>query len=192
MKIGVYGGTFDPIHNAHLILAREAAEDFGLEKVIFIPAAISPYKTAPVAGADLRLEMLREAIGGETLFEINQCELQRRPPSYTVDTIELLRQKYSNSELFLLIGDDNLAGLPGWRRFADLRKMVTMIVLPRLKTEVRHEYLSVKRRVDISATEIRERVAKRKPISYLVPPAVEEIIRAQKLYQEVTRSIPIL
>jgi nicotinate-nucleotide adenylyltransferase len=192
MKIGVYGGTFDPIHHAHLILAREAAEDFGLEKVIFVPAATSPYKAAPIAAAKLRLQMLQAAIADEALFEINECELHRPPPSYTIETIELLGKEYRHSELFLLIGDDNLAGLPGWKRFTDLRKMVTIIVLPRLRTEVRHEYLSVNRRVDISATEIRDRVAKRKPINYLVPPAVEQIIRTQKLYQEAIPSTPIL
>jgi nicotinate-nucleotide adenylyltransferase len=191
-KIGIYGGTFDPVHYAHLILARESAEIFQLEKIVLVPAATSPFKNAPVAGAKARLKMLRAAIEGEALFEIDECELRRPPPSYTIETVEYLRRKFPDTELFLLMGDDNLAGLPGWRRFAELQKMVTIIVLPRLKTEVRHEYLSVERRIDISATEIRERVAKKKAISYFVPPGVEKIIREQKLYQEVTQSIPIL
>jgi nicotinate-nucleotide adenylyltransferase len=191
-KIGIYGGTFDPVHYAHLILARESAEIFQLEKIVLVPAATSPFKNAPVAVAKARLKMLRAAIEGEALFEIDECELRRPPPSYTIETVEYLRRKFPDTELFLLMGDDNLAGLPGWRRFAELQKMVTIIVLPRLKTEVRHEYLSVERRIDISATEIRERVAKKKAISYFVPPGVEKIIREQKLYQEVTQSIPIL
>jgi nicotinate-nucleotide adenylyltransferase len=191
-KIGIYGGTFDPVHYAHLILARESAEIFQLEKIVLVPAATSPFKNAPVAVAKARLKMLRAAIEGEALFEIDECELRRPPPSYTIETIEYLRRKFPDTELFLLMGDDNLGGLPGWRRFAELQTMVTIIVLPRLKTEVRHEYLSVERRIDISATEIRERVAKKKAISYFVPPGVEKIIREQKLYQEVTQSIPIL
>ena len=191
-KIGIYGGTFDPVHSAHLILAREAAENFGLAKVILVPASISPYKTAPVASGKLRLQMLQAAVGGESLFEISESELQRPPPSYTIDTIELFRKEYPNSELFLLLGDDNLAGLPGWRRFEDLRGMVNFVVLPRLRTEVRHEYLRVERRIDISATEIRDRIGAHKPISYLVPPIVEKIIREQRLYKEVTKSTPIL
>jgi nicotinate-nucleotide adenylyltransferase len=191
-KIGIYGGTFDPVHYAHLILAREAAEVFQLEQIILVPAATSPFKNAPVAGAEARLKMLRAAVKDEALFEIDECELQRLPPSYTIETIEYLRRKFTETELFLLLGDDNLAGLPGWQRFAELEKMVTIIVLPRLRTEVRHEYFSVERRIDISATEIRDRVAKRKAISYFVPPDVEEIIRKEKLYQEVTQSIPIL
>ncbi len=191
-KIGVYGGTFDPVHQAHLILAREAAERFQLAKVILVPAAISPHKEAPEASAEARLHMLRAAIAGESLFEIDECELRRPPPSYTIDTIELMRVKFSRAQLFLLLGDDNLADLPSWRRFDELREMVTFIVLPRAKTEVRHEYLSVKRRIDISATEIRERVKRGEAIRYLVPEAVEEFIRSSCLYQEVSKSNPKL
>jgi nicotinate-nucleotide adenylyltransferase len=191
-KIGVYGGTFDPVHHAHLILARAAAEGFGLEKVIFVPAATSPFKNAPAASEKSRLQMLRAAIAAEALFEIDECELQRPPPSYTIETVEFLRKKHSGAELFLLLGDDNLAGLPDWKRFKELREMVTFIVLPRAKSEVTHEYLKVDRRIDISATEIRERIAASRSIRYLVPPAVEEIIRLQHLYKEVPQSIPIL
>ncbi|MGI9115159.1 MAG: nicotinate (nicotinamide) nucleotide adenylyltransferase [Chthoniobacterales bacterium] len=186
-KIGVYGGTFDPVHHAHLILAREAAEQHGLDKVIFIPAATSPFKAPPFANASARLQMLRAGIGDEPRFEIDECELQRPPPSYTVDTIKEFRQKYSGAQLFLLIGDDNLAGLPQWRDFSQLREMVIFIVLPRAKTGVRHDYLAVKRRVDISATEIRDRVSSGRSIYYFVPGTVEEIITAQHLYKEVTR-----
>jgi nicotinate-nucleotide adenylyltransferase len=188
MKIGVYGGTFDPVHHAHLILAREAAEQFGFTKVIFIPAATSPFNAPPLASAEARLQMLRAALAGGTVFEIDECELQRPSPSYTVETIEGLREKYSTAQLFLLIGDDNLAGLPRWRRFEELREMVTLVVLPRAKTEVAHEYLSVKRRIDISATEIRERIRSGQSIRYFVPQAVEQMIEAQGLYQEVTIS----
>jgi nicotinate-nucleotide adenylyltransferase len=192
VKLGVYGGTFDPVHHAHLILAREAAERFSLAKVLFIPAATSPNKVAPLATGPERLQMLRAALDGESLFEIDECELQRPPPSYTIDTIGYLRLKYPESDLFLLLGDDNLAGLPGWRCFEKLRELVTLVVLPRAKNEVRHEYLSVDRRVDISATEIRARVCAGQSISYFVPPAVEKIIRERGLYQEVKQSIPIL
>jgi nicotinate-nucleotide adenylyltransferase len=191
-KIGIYGGTFDPVHHAHLILAREAAEKFKLAKVILVPAAISPHKAAPLASQSARLQMLRAAVDGESLFEIDECELQRPPPSYTVDTIECLRPKYPKSELFLLLGDDNLAGLPSWRRFEELREMVKFIVLPRAKNEVKHEYLRVNRRIDIASTGIRARVRAGESIRYLVPTAVEKIVREQRLYQEVEKSIPIL
>src|SRR5712691_5900859 len=87
-KIGIYGGTFDPIHHGHLILAREARETLDLEKLIFVPARIAPHKRAPFASAELRLSMLRAAVEGEGGFEVDDCELRRAPPSYTIDTIE--------------------------------------------------------------------------------------------------------
>src|SRR5205814_191859 len=111
-KIGIYGGTFDPVHHAHLILARAALERFALERIVFVPTRLSPHKNASVATPEARLQMLRSAIEGEAQFEVDDCELQRDPPSYTIDTVEKLREKYSGAHLFLLIGDDNLAGLP--------------------------------------------------------------------------------
>ena len=186
-KIGIYGGTFDPVHYAHLILARFALEKFALERVIFVPTRVSPHKNDSVAAPGTRLQMLRSAIEGEPQFEVNDCELQRDPPSYTIDTVQTLKEKHPGAHLFLLIGDDNLAGLPRWRRFEDLRRMVTFIVLQRAFTPVAHEYLSVDRRIDISATEIRQRIANGRTIHFLVPRAVEQIIRALGLYREVAK-----
>ena len=186
-KIGIYGGTFDPIHHAHLILARFALEKFALERIIFVPTRVSPYKSDSVASPEARLQMLRSAIEGEPQFEIDDCELQRDPPSYTIDTIQMLKEKHPGAQLFFLIGDDNLAGLPNWRRYEDLRHMVTFIVLQRSSTPVTHEYLSVDRRIDISATEIRQRIAGGRTIHFLVPRAVEQIISAHGLYREVAK-----
>jgi nicotinate-nucleotide adenylyltransferase len=186
-KIGIYGGTFDPIHNAHLILAREAAEQLRLEKVIFVPAAASPQKQSPIAPGSTRLQMLRAAIDQTMPFAIDESELRRPAPSYTIDTVEEFARKYPDNQFFYLIGDDNVGSLPTWRRFKDLRKIVTFVVLRRAQAAVSHEYLKVERRIDISATEIRNRVATGRPIRYLVPQAVEEIIRAQRLYREVSK-----
>ena len=186
-KIGIYGGSFDPVHHGHLILARFALEKFVLEKIIFVPTRLSPHKNASVATAEARLQMLRSATEGERQFAVDDCELQRDPPSYTIDTVEKIRQKYTNAHLFLLIGDDNLAGLSSWRGFDDLRQIVTLIVLQRAFSPVTHEYLSVDRRFDISATEIRARIASARSIRYLVPGAVEQIIRGHGLYLEATK-----
>ena len=186
-KIGIYGGTFDPVHHAHLILARFALEKFALEKIIFVPTRVSPHKNNSVAIPETRLQMLRSAIEGEPQFEVDDCELQRDPPSYTIDTVQTLKGKHAGAHLFLLIGDDNLAGLPSWRGFDDLRHMVTFIVLQRALTPVAHEYLTVDRRIDISATEIRQRITSGRPIRFLVPRAVEQIIRANGLYREVAK-----
>jgi len=183
-KIGIYGGTFDPIHHAHLILAREAREMLALEKIIFVPAAISPGKDSPVASAEMRLSMLRAAIKGETGLVVDECELNRPPPSYTIDTIEEIRRREADSEIYYLIGEDNLSALPSWHRFDRLQKMVRFVVLDRTGTQTNHRYQVVHRRIDISATEIRKRIASGRSIRYLVPPAVEEIIRQSNLYRE--------
>ena len=184
MKIAVYGGTFDPIHHAHLILAREAREMLGLKKIIFVPAAVSPLKGSPVASAEMRLLMLRAAIEDEAEFAVDDCELRRPPPSYTVDTVEEIRRRKSNAEIYCLIGEDNVGNLTKWHRFAELEKMVRFVVLDRTGQRPSHSYQVIRRQIDISATEIRKRVASGRSIRYFVPPAVEEIIHREKLYLE--------
>jgi nicotinate-nucleotide adenylyltransferase len=183
-KIGIYGGTFDPIHHAHLILAREALEKLKLEKVIFVPAAVSPFKGAPVASAEARLTMLRAAIADEPGFVLDDCEMHRAPPSYSVDTVEDIRQREGAAEFYYLIGDDNVPDLTRWHRFKDLKKLVQFIVLDRTGLHSKHDYKVVQRKIDISATEIRNRVASGQSIRYFVPTVVEEIIRQGNLYRE--------
>jgi nicotinate-nucleotide adenylyltransferase len=184
-KIGIFGGTFDPIHNGHLVLARDALETLPLDRVIFIPAALSPHKlqqqTTPPA---IRLEMVRAAIEGEPNFAADAIELERPPPSYAIDTVETLRQRESVTEFFLLIGEDNVDRLPTWHRFPELAKMVQFVVLDRSGLETGHPYPAIRRHLDISATDIRNRVASRRSIRYLVPAAVETIIRERQLYLE--------
>ena len=184
-KIAIYGGSFDPVHHAHLILAREAIETLGLEKVILVPAAISPLKkAAPVASGEVRLAMLLAAIKGEQEFEVDECELRRPPPSYTIDTVEEIRRREYDATLYCLIGEDNVEQLPLWHRFAELEKLVRFIVLDRSGKQPTHSYQLIHRRIDISATEIRRRVAQNESIRYLVPESVEEIIQREKLYRE--------
>ncbi|MDQ2659162.1 MAG: nicotinate-nucleotide adenylyltransferase [Verrucomicrobiota bacterium] len=186
-KIGVYGGTFDPIHYAHLILAREALEQLQLEQIIFVPAAISPHKVAQApAPAAARLEMLERAVAGEPQFCIDDLELQRPPPSFTIDTVEALRDPAR--EIFYLIGADNLPGLSTWHRIDDLKRLVQFVVLERGPATTNSGYPTIRRQIDISASEIRNRVATGRSIRYFVPPAVEEIIQQRRLYQEPTKS----
>jgi nicotinate-nucleotide adenylyltransferase len=184
-KIGIYGGTFDPVHHAHLILARDAFESLELEKVIFVPAAVSPFKEKPAAPAALRLQMLQIALAGEPGFVIDDCELQRPPPSYTFDTVEAIRrQEGQETTYYLLLGDDNVAALPRWHRFGELTNLVQFVVLDRTGSTARHSYRVIRRKIDISATDIRKRVASQRSIRYLVPGGVEEIIRQKNLYRE--------
>jgi nicotinate-nucleotide adenylyltransferase len=184
-KIAIYGGTFDPIHHGHLIVAREALERLRAEEVIFIPARMSPFrKTAPVAKDEIRLLMIQAAIEAEPGFAVDDCELRRPSPSYTIDTIEQIRRRKVAATIYCLIGEDNVDKLNKWRRFADLEKMVRFVVLDRSGKQPRHAYPVISRKIDISATEIRNRVATGQSIRYFVPPAVEEIIRREKLYLE--------
>jgi nicotinate-nucleotide adenylyltransferase len=184
-KVGIYGGSFDPIHHGHLILAREAREALKLEKIIFVPAAVSPFKTrAAAASGDMRLKMLHAAIEGEEGFAIDDCELRRPPPSWTIDTVLEIRKREADSEIYLLIGEDTVATLDRWRRFDELNKLVRFVVLDRTGSQTQSDYQIVRRKIDISATDIRKRVAHGQSIRYLVPPAVEEIIHREKLYRE--------
>jgi nicotinate-nucleotide adenylyltransferase len=190
-KIGIYGGTFDPVHHAHLILAREALEQLELDEVIFVPAAASPHKLdAQATPAAIRLEMLRAAIAGEPRFRVDDRELRRPPPSFTIDTIEQFIEADPACEISYFIGSDNLPRLHTWHRIDDLERLVRFVVLERGSAAPPSEHLTIRRLIDISATEVRNRVATGGSIRYLVPSAVEEIIRRHQLYQEPSRSLP--
>jgi nicotinate-nucleotide adenylyltransferase len=182
-RIALYGGTFDPVHHGHLILARDAMDLLNLDGVIFIPAAISPHKLATrPTPAELRREMLARAIAGEPQFELDDCELHRQGPSYTVETVEAMRARLPDTEFFYLIGDDNVLKLHTWHRFEELRSFVQFVVFHRDGAGAKHDYPILPRRIDISATEIRERIARGASIRYLVPETVRELIEHHRLY----------
>jgi len=184
-KIGIYGGTFDPIHHGHLILGRQACEEIGLDQLIFVPAKVSPFKNPAFARDEQRLSMLRAAIEGQDSFAADDCELKRPAPSYSIDTVLQIRERDPNAELFWVIGADNVGGLDKWHRIDALKKLVQFVVLDRgCGEKSAHKYPVVQRNIDISATDIRKRVASGRSIRYLVPKAVEEIIRLEKLYWE--------
>ncbi len=192
-RIGLYGGSFDPVHLGHLIVARDALEQLGLARMVFIPAAISPHKLgrAPGASGEERLAMLEAAVEGEARFSVDGRELGRAGPSYTVDTIRELRAELSaGTELFYLIGEDNVPALDTWHRIEELRALVQFVVCHRHAPWVgraadahAHGFPTVERWVDISSTEIRNRVAAGRSIRYLVPEDVQEIIDARQLYR---------
>ncbi|MDB6151679.1 MAG: nicotinate-nucleotide adenylyltransferase [Chthoniobacteraceae bacterium] len=187
MRIALYGGSFDPIHHGHLILAREALERLELDRVFFIPAAISPHKPGrPPASAILRAEMVAAAIAHEPGFEMDQCELFKEGPSYSIETAENFRARWPEAELFYLIGYDHLEKLHTWRRIDDLRRIARFAVFDRGHSDCVHGMPTLSRRLDISATEIRERVARGASIRYLVPESVRLIIERHQLYKETT------
>jgi nicotinate-nucleotide adenylyltransferase len=184
MRIGIYGGTFNPVHHGHLILARQALEEFKLDRLIFVPAAESPFKiqnhTAPAGD---RLAMLRLAIAGEDRFSVDPLEIERGGISYSIDTVKMFRSRDPEAELFFLVGEDNADRLTEWHRFEELKKLVCFVVLSRSEDFESSEYPVVQRRIEISSTEIRNRVAKQESITYLVPESVKHYIEQHQLYQ---------
>jgi nicotinate-nucleotide adenylyltransferase len=184
-RIALYGGTFDPIHHGHLILARDAMELMGLDCVVFLPAAISPHKLASApSSAEVRREMLAAAIADEPCFVLDDRELHRNGPSYTVDTVEEFRRDLPGTEFVYLIGTDHLPKLHTWHRIEDLRREVEFAVFGRGEALEFEGLRRLPRRLDISATEIRARVAHGASIRYLVPEPVRFLIEHHRLYLE--------
>lgn len=183
MRIGIYGGTFDPVHHGHLILAHQALEEFKLDRLVFVPAAESPFKihnhTAPATD---RLAMLQLAIRGEDRFEVDPLEIERGGVSYSIDTVKMFRSRDQEAELFFLVGEDNAYRLTEWHRFEELKRMVGFVVLSRSEDFQSPEYPVVQRRIEISSTEIRNRVANGESITYLVPESVKRYIEQHQLY----------
>jgi nicotinate-nucleotide adenylyltransferase len=183
MRTALYGGSFDPIHHGHLILAREALEQLKLDRVVFIPAAQSPFKLGrKPAPAALRVKMVRAAIEGEPAFWCDDSEIHRPGPSFSIDTVEAWRARAPGDELFYCIGQDNVRELPKWRRWPDLQRLAQFIVFERSTEAPPHDFPAIRRRVDISATQVRKRVAEGRSIRYLVPESVRAILAAHQLY----------
>jgi nicotinate-nucleotide adenylyltransferase len=188
LRLGIYGGTFDPVHLGHLVLARDALEQLGLDGVLFVPCGQSPFKERkPHASGARRLGMLKLALKGEARFWLSRCEVDRPGPSYSIDTAVEIREAFPRAELFWLVGGDQLAGLGQWHRAGELRGLVRFVVLSRGEAAGKEEGGAVlglprPRRVDISATEIRHRVKSRLPIDHLVPAPVAAYIKRHGLY----------
>lgn len=201
MRLGLFGGTFDPVHYGHLLLAECCREQLALDQVWFMPAAVPPHKRDAALTDDLkRVDMLRLATGGQAAFVVSTMELDRGGISYTVDTLEALHQQMPADELFLLIGSDLLADLPSWREPRRICELATPVVVRRaggpppdfaaIETLVSPERLNAIRAnsvemplVEFSASDIRRRIAAGLSIRYRTPRAVEQYIIAEKLYR---------
>ncbi len=198
MKVGVIGGTFDPIHNGHLAIAEEARARLGLTQVLFVPAGVPWLKgDRPVSAAEHRREMVRLATGGRPYFRLSAVDIDRPGLTYTVETIADLQSRLgAGAELFFILGWGSLSELPRWREPGRLIKMCRLVAVPRpgypppdlasLEAAIpgispRVEILD-KPEVDISATEIRRRVGQGLSIHDLVPEDVEGYIRQHRLY----------
>jgi nicotinate-nucleotide adenylyltransferase len=206
MKIGLFGGTFDPIHSGHLILAEQAREAFHLNKVLFIPSAAPPHKSPKeITSASSRLKMIETAIQGNPFFEVSTVELERATPSYSIDTVKELGRKYPNDSLFFIIGTDSLFEMHTWYKVNELIQLCEFIYVYRPgfsvqdkrsnELQLEPEAFKVLTRhcvkmasIDISSTDIRLRVAQGRSIRYLVPESVREFIEQKGLYKEVSKA----
>jgi len=188
LRLGIYGGTFDPVHLGHLLLARDALEQLKLDAILFVPCGQSPLKTLKPRATDRqRVAMMHLALKSNPRFWLTRCEVDRPAPSYSYETALEIREAFPRAELFWLLGADQLALLDKWHRPDDLRKLVTFALLPRggpAPKTLPEGVLSLPqpRQVDISATEIRHRVKSRLPIDHLVPAPVAAYIKRHGLY----------
>jgi nicotinate-nucleotide adenylyltransferase len=189
MKIGLYGGSFDPVHLGHLLVAQAAREELDLDRLFFIPAAQSPFKpSSQPASAAERQRWLRLALAGKTWCEIDGQELHRGGISYTIDTVRDYARRFPSAEIFYLIGADNVAKLSEWREAAELAQRVRFAVIPRpgqAEVSFPDPFRGQTLRgfpLGVSSSQIRARVKAGEPIEHLVPAAVAEAIRDTPLY----------
>lgn len=193
-KIGVFGGTFDPPHVAHLIAATQAWATLGLDEVLFVVAGGPWQKEGEVsASADDRVKMTELAISSYPGFAVSRIEADKHGPSYTIDTVKDLRRQNPEAEIWIVAGSDALAGIQSWRNWKDLIPLAKFAIVPRpgtsysdavyaLGNDAQVEVLEKAQALEVSSTQIRERIAEGRPIAHLVQGPVEEYIKEHRLY----------
>lgn len=206
MKIGIFGGTFNPIHYGHLRVAEEVRESFSMDKIIFIPAGIPPLKRHNILSGIDRLKMTELAIRGNPFFEVSDIEVRSKKPSYTFNTLKYLRKLYQKDALFFIMGIDAFLELKFWYKYEELLKMIDFIVMSRPGFESLQvsEFIETKESDNCfriknsdkkalfisvspfwtSSTQIRQMIQNGKSIRYLVPEEVRKYIEENKLYRE--------
>ena len=200
MRLGIFGGTFAPIHFGHLLLAEFCREAASLDRVVFVPAAMSPHKQGQESVAvTARVEMVQLAIAGHESFDVSKVEVERGGVSYTVDTLTHFRQQHADAQLFFLMGADSLDEFSTWKNPTEICRLAMPIVVgrvgsPKPNLDVLQPYMSSDQLYDmgdllmemplieLSSTEIRRRISQRRSIRYQVPRAVEMYIESNKLY----------
>lgn len=186
--MGIYGGSFDPVHHGHLILALDAIEQLALDILHLVPAAANPFKRdAAITAPEHRLAMLHLATEGLPRVVVDDRELRRGGVSFAIETVRELVSGYPGAEIYLLIGEDNAPLLDQWHRFEELRELVRFAAFPRANPSPGSPPVpvaSIGRRIDLSSTELRNRVAAGQSIRQLTPAAVAEYIEQTGLYRE--------
>ncbi len=192
MKLGIFGGTYNPIHLGHLISAQCIQEQFGLDCVEFIPSKYPVHKVIDVpVSAEARYEMVSMAVEGNPYFKASRIEIDREEPSYTIITLQQLQEIHHDAELFLIVGADAFNDFRTWKQYRDIIEMSNLICIPRpgittiaKEPSVGEKFLIANNpMIQISSSDIRERIKRGLSIRYLVPRKVEEFINKWKLYQ---------
>jgi nicotinate-nucleotide adenylyltransferase len=201
MHVGIFGGTFDPVHFGHLIMAEQCREQAALDEVWFVPSARPPHKLEqPLTPFGQRVEMLTLALAGQPVFRVEEIEKDRPGPSYTADTLDDLSRLHASNQWYLLIGSDTLFDLPTWHDPPRVIAKATLVVVARPNYSILSGVELAKRLsvpdknnlllqvvqsplIDLSSSDLRARVAKGKSVRYLLPRAVECYIQAKGLYQ---------
>ncbi len=194
MKLGLYGGTFDPIHTGHLILAESVRSQLALDRILFIPAAIPPHKKdSKITESAIRYEMIQLAIANNPHFEVSPIDIDRKGVSYTVDTIKIIQEQMQlqREELFFIIGADNILGFPSWHKPAEILELCQIVVLPRPEIDLKNIHPMLKDKIlvvktpliEISSSVIRQLIKQDRSIRYLVPEPVFHYLRRNQVYQ---------
>jgi nicotinate-nucleotide adenylyltransferase len=199
-SVGIFGGSFDPVHLGHLIMAESFRESMGLDTVVFLVANVSPFKTGSQPTGDKhRLEMMRLAISGNPCFECDDREIRRGGVSYTVESLRAIREELPDADLYMLIGSDSLKGFHEWRDPHSILNLANLVVAHRggwetidwsdiQKVAQPDELVAIRNRIldapqiEIASRDIRRRVREKRTVRYLVPPAVEAYIHEHQLW----------
>lgn len=194
MKIGILGGTFDPIHNGHIMIAQYAMEQYSLDKVLFMTSSIPPHKESKSVGADMRHKMVCAAVEGYKGFYPFDYEVKKGGVSYTVDTLRALSEEFKNCEIYFIIGGDSIRDFDKWRCPEEIVKYCTLLVYPRMGIDIEEKARLIREKysaevklinspeMGISSTEIRERIENNKPVNFFIPERVSQLIKKEKLY----------
>ena len=190
MRLGIFGGSFDPPHIGHLLAAVDALEAMELDRIVFVPASLQPLKSAGAsAPSTLRLEMVRLLVAGDARFDVDAVELERGGLSYTIDTLNAFARRFPKADRFFLVGTDALETFGSWREPERILEVAHLIVLRRPGFVAEPAQIPqgatalVTRQVDVSSTEIRERIRAGKSIRGFVPDPVAQFIDAKRLYR---------